>query len=92
MGNIGYPVCSFVPLLKDGDIAVMEVSDHQLCNVIEFKTDISVMTNLFEAHIDFHGSYEKYKKVKKRIFNHHTENDIGSLIWKTKSCLIFQAI
>lgn len=87
MGNIGYPVCSFVPLLKDGDIAVMEVSDHQLCNVIEFKTDISVMTNLFEAHIDFHGSYEKYKKVKKRIFNHHTENDIAVLNLENKELL-----
>lgn len=79
MGNIGYPVCSFIPVLKDGDIAVMEVSDHQLCNVFEFRTDVSVMTNLFEAHVDFHGSYEKYKQVKKRIFNHHTENDIAIL-------------
>lgn len=79
MGNIGLPVCSFVSVLKDGDIAVMEVSDHQLCNVIEFKADIAVMTNLFEAHIDFHGSYDKYKNMKKRIFNHHTNNDIAVL-------------
>jgi len=64
MGNIGFPVCSFVPKLKSGDIAVMEVSDHQLCNVDRFKTDISVLTNLSEAHIDFHGSYEAYKAVK----------------------------
>lgn len=79
MGNIGLPVCSFVSSLKDGDIAVMEVSDHQLCNVIEFKTDVAVMTNLFEAHIDFHGSYEKYKAIKKRIFDHHTGDDVAVL-------------
>lgn len=79
MGNIGFPVCSFVPRLKSGDIAVMEVSDHQLCNVIEFKTNISVLTNLSEAHIDFHGSYEAYKAVKKSIFSHHTEKDIAVL-------------
>lgn len=77
MGNIGYPVCSFVNKIKAGDIAVMEVSDHQLCNVIEYKTDISVFTNLSEAHVDFHGSYEIYKKMKKRIFNHHTKNEIA---------------
>ena len=64
MGNIGFPVCSFVPRLKDKDIAVMEVSDHQLCNVADFKTNISVLTNLSEAHIDFHGSYEAYKAMK----------------------------
>jgi UDP-N-acetylmuramoylalanine--D-glutamate ligase len=79
MGNIGYPACSFVPQLKAGDIAVMEISDHQLCNVKEFKTNISVMTNLSEAHIDFHGSYENYKSMKKRIFNHHTKSDIAIL-------------
>ena len=79
MGNIGYPVCSFVPILKDNDIAVMEVSDHQLCNVIDFKTNISVMTNLSEAHLDFHGSYEIYKNMKKRIFKHHTKSDIAIL-------------
>jgi len=79
MGNIGFPVCSFIPVLKSGDIAVMEVSDHQLCNVAEFKTNISVLTNISEAHLDFHGSYEAYKNTKKRIFNHHTPQDIAVL-------------
>ncbi|MCX7773503.1 MAG: UDP-N-acetylmuramoyl-L-alanine--D-glutamate ligase [Clostridia bacterium] len=79
MGNIGFPVCSFVSHIKAGDIAVMEVSDHQLCNVADFKTDISVMTNLSEAHIDFHGSYENYKNTKKRLFNHHTKADTAIL-------------
>ncbi len=87
MGNIGYPVCSFVPYLKDNDIAVMEVSDHQLCNIIDFKTDISVLTNIYEAHIDFHGSYESYKNMKKRIFNHHTNSDIAILNLDNKEVL-----
>ncbi|MDD2469492.1 MAG: UDP-N-acetylmuramoyl-L-alanine--D-glutamate ligase [Bacilli bacterium] len=79
MGNIGYPVCSFVPTLKAGAILVMEVSDHQLCNVVDFKTNISVLTNISEAHLDFHDSYETYKNIKKRIFKHHTKNDIAIL-------------
>lgn len=79
MGNIGYPVCSFVSQLKAGDIAVMEVSDHQLCNVDAYKTHISVLTNLSEAHLDFHGSYEVYKQTKKRIFNHHSKSDVAIL-------------
>ncbi|NLB77796.1 MAG: UDP-N-acetylmuramoyl-L-alanine--D-glutamate ligase, partial [Clostridiaceae bacterium] len=87
MGNIGFPVCSFIPILKAGDIAVMEVSDHQLCNVIEFKTNISVLTNISEAHIDFHGSYEIYRNMKKRIFNHHTHKDIAILNYDNKESL-----
>ena len=87
MGNIGFPVCSFVPKLKDKDIAVMEVSDHQLCNVLDFKTNISVLTNIFEAHLDFHGSYEIYKSMKKRIFNHQTKSDIAILNFDNKEVL-----
>lgn len=79
MGNIGYPVCSFVSQLKDNDIVVMEVSDHQLCNVLDFKTNISVLTNISEAHLDFHGSYDIYKSMKRRIFNHHTKSDTAIL-------------
>ncbi|ADL52964.1 UDP-N-acetylmuramoyl-L-alanine--D-glutamate ligase [Clostridium cellulovorans] len=87
MGNIGYPVCSFVSQLKDNDIALMEVSDHQLCNVIEFKTNISVLTNISEAHLDFHGSYDIYKSMKKRIFNHHTKSDMAILNLDDKEVL-----
>lgn len=87
MGNIGYPVCSFVSQLKDKDIAVMEVSDHQLCNVLNFKTDISVLTNLSEAHLDFHGSFDNYKNMKKRIFNHHSKSDLAILNLDDKEVL-----
>ncbi|WP_102400743.1 UDP-N-acetylmuramoyl-L-alanine--D-glutamate ligase [Haloimpatiens massiliensis] len=87
MGNIGYPVCSFVSKLKDNDIAVMEVSDHQLCNVTDFKTNISVLTNLSEAHLDFHGSYDIYKNMKKKIFNHHTKSNIAILNFDNKEVL-----
>ncbi|WP_055668740.1 UDP-N-acetylmuramoyl-L-alanine--D-glutamate ligase [Desnuesiella massiliensis] len=87
MGNIGYPVCSFISQLKDNDIAIMEVSDHQLCNVFDFKTNISVLTNLSEAHLDFHGSYDIYKNMKKRIFNHHTKSDIAILNLDDKEVL-----
>lgn len=87
MGNIGYPVCSYVSELKYNDIAVMEVSDHQLCNVSDFKTNISVLTNISEAHIDFHGSYDIYKSMKRRIFNHHTKSDTAILNLDDKEVL-----
>ena len=76
-GNIGYPLCQIVDKVKKDDIIVMEISDHQLLNVDKFKTNISVLTNLSEAHLDFHGNYENYKNVKKKIFNYHNDNDIA---------------
>lgn len=78
-GNIGYPVSSLVEKVKPGDILVLEISDHQLHDMYEFKTDISILTNLSPVHLDFNGTYENYKEIKKRIFNHHTKCDIAIL-------------
>jgi len=55
----------------------MEISIQQLTNFEDFKTNISVLTNLSEAHIDHVGSYENYINIKKRIFNHHNKEDIA---------------
>lgn len=78
-GNIGFPVASLVEKVKNGDILVLEISDHQLVDMYDFKTNISVLTNLSEVHIDFHGTYEKYKSMKKKIFNHHKSNNLAIL-------------
>lgn len=78
-GNIGIPLSSIVKEIKSGDLLVLEISDHQLCDMYDFKTNISAITNLSEVHLDFHGSYEEYKRMKKRIFNHHTLHDIAIL-------------
>lgn len=78
-GNIGTPLSKIVGDLKDGDILLLEISDHQLIDMHDFKTDISILTNLCPTHLDYHGSYEAYKNVKHKIFNHHTESDVAIL-------------
>ena len=75
-GNIGFPLCSIVDDIKENSILVVEISDHQLCDMYKFKTNISVLTNIYkDVHIDFHDSFERYKNMKKRIFNNHTSKD-----------------
>ena len=76
-GNIGYPVCSLVEKSKEGTILVLEISGHQMHDCYDFKTNVSVMTNLTEVHIDHFKTYEFYKEMKARIFRHHTENDMA---------------
>lgn len=78
-GNIGFPLCDMIDDIKDDDILVVEISSHQLVNLDNFKTDISVLTNLYEAHIDHFGSYQNYKKVKLKIFKNNNKNDIAIL-------------
>ncbi len=79
MGNIGYPSSSFVGKVEPLDIIVMEVSVQQLCNIKDFKTTVSVLLNLYEAHLDITNTYENYISIKKKIFNNHRENDYAVL-------------
>ena len=76
-GNIGFPLSGFINKINEGDYIVTEVSIQQLVNLNDFKTNISVLTNLSEAHIDHVGSYENYLKLKKKIFNHHDKSNIA---------------
>lgn len=75
-GNIGIPLSAMIKDIKPNDILVAEISDHQLCDMYNFKTNVSVVTNISECHIDFHDSYDRYKEMKKRIFNNLTDNDL----------------
>lgn len=74
-GNIGYPLCSLVGKIHDNDILLLEISDHQLVDMYDFKCNISALLNLSETHLDLHGTYENYKLAKKRIFNHQQPSD-----------------
>lgn len=75
-GNIGYPLCSVLDSLKKDDIIVMEVSSQQLENLDKFNCDVSVITNISEAHLEFFKTYEHYKYVKSKILKNNTEEDI----------------
>lgn len=87
-GNIGLPVCALVDISKEGDTLVLEISGHQLHDVIEFRTDISVMTNLSEVHTDHFGTYENYKANKVKIFDFHTKDNIAIINLENEDSLI----
>lgn len=76
-GNIGTPLSALVSEVKKGDVVLLEISDHQLCDIHEFKTNISVLTNICPTHLDYHGTYEHYMNTKKKIFNLHTKGDLA---------------
>lgn len=86
-GNIGTPLCNFVKDIKNGEYLVLEISDHQLCDMYDFKTNVSVLTNIYEVHTDFHDSHEKYVAMKKRIFNNHTNDDIAIINYDNKEAV-----
>ncbi|EEH55647.1 uncharacterized protein MICPUCDRAFT_18633 [Micromonas pusilla CCMP1545] len=53
----------------------MEVSSHalELGRVDECDFDVAVFTNLSRDHLDFHGSMEKYREAKAKLFHKLTD-------------------
>lgn len=76
-GNIGFPLCSVLNKVKSGDIIVMEIGVPQLHDMYDYKADIAVLTNIFEAHLDMFKTRKYYNQNKRRIFNNQTKNDIA---------------
>lgn len=88
-GNIGFPLSKFVNEIKEKDILLMEISIQQLCNFDEFKTNISVLTNIYDnVHLEIAGTKENYMNIKKRIFNHHTKDDYAVINSDNEDSLI----
>jgi UDP-N-acetylmuramoylalanine--D-glutamate ligase len=76
-GNFGIPVFDFVD--KYYDFLVMELSSFQLHWIDSFKPIISTLINLTPDHINWHGSFENYKKDKYKIFSNLTSEDVAIL-------------
>jgi UDP-N-acetylmuramoylalanine--D-glutamate ligase len=75
LGNIGKPMLETLmkPVPKN-NIFVLELSSYQLDDIV-FSPDISVVTNLFNEHADYHGTVQKYHEAKKNIINFQSNKD-----------------
>ena len=76
-GNIGLPFSSLIDKIKERDILVIELSAQQLHDFNHFKTDISVLTNLIETHMEYFFTLENYMNSKKRIFKFHNKENLA---------------
>lgn len=74
-GNIGY---SYANIAAEGnyDIVVNEVSSFQAENIVAFKPDILMVTNISEDHLDRHKTIENYASLKLSLSDNMTKNDI----------------
>ncbi|MBL1223809.1 UDP-N-acetylmuramoyl-L-alanine--D-glutamate ligase [Enterococcus sp. BWR-S5] len=80
-GNIGFPASQVAQESSAADDLVMELSSFQLMGTETFKPEIAVITNLYEAHIDYHGTREEYVKAKWNIQKNMTNAEYLILNW-----------
>jgi len=68
-GNIGLSPLDLEDVDKNYDYIIIELSSFQLEYLKYLELDISVITNIFEDHIDWHGTFENYYLSKIKILN-----------------------
>lgn len=76
-GNIGFPLCEVIENIKEDDYLVMEIGVPQLHDFYDFKPDIGVLTNIFEAHLDMFKTREYYNENKLRLFMNHNKDNVA---------------
>ncbi|KGA97013.1 UDP-N-acetylmuramoyl-L-alanyl-D-glutamate synthetase [Alkalihalobacillus alcalophilus ATCC 27647 = CGMCC 1.3604] len=74
-GNIGTVACEVAAKATKNNVIVMEVSSFQLMGTLTFQPKVSVLLNLFDAHLDYHGTKEEYIKAKANIVAKQAESD-----------------
>ncbi|MDD3187634.1 MAG: UDP-N-acetylmuramoyl-L-alanine--D-glutamate ligase [Bacilli bacterium] len=76
LGNIGIPIFDYIENFNENSYLVIEMAALQL-EYVKASPNIACLLNLFEEHLDFFGTYEKYCLAKLNIFKYQKNNDIG---------------
>ena len=80
-GNIGTPASLVAQKATSDDEIIMELSSFQLMGITELKPHIAVITNIYSAHLDYHGTREEYVAAKMNITKNQTEEDYLIVNW-----------
>lgn len=75
-GNIGTVACTVAEKAAEDNIIVLEASSFQLMGIEKFKPQISIITNLYDAHLDYHGTFQAYAEAKANVMAKQDEHDV----------------
>jgi UDP-N-acetylmuramoylalanine--D-glutamate ligase len=76
-GNVGRPLASLVGEVDDEATVVCEASSFQLEDVDGFAPECAVLLNITPDHLDRHGTFERYRTAKLRVFANQAAGDIA---------------
>ncbi|MCG7420315.1 UDP-N-acetylmuramoyl-L-alanine--D-glutamate ligase [Macrococcoides goetzii] len=86
-GNIGFVASLVAQNAKSEDTLVTELSSFQLMGIRHFKPHIALITNIYSAHLDYHGSQNEYVSAKLNIVKNQTAEDYLIFNYKQKELL-----
>ncbi len=76
VGNIGNPYTDISKDQSEAAWTVAEISSFQLETIVDFHPAASAITNITEDHLNRHHTMEEYIRVKERIAENQTEEDL----------------
>lgn len=85
-GNIGRALTEAALEAKSDNRMVVELSSFQLKGTREFRPRIGCLLNVYETHLDYHGTMEDYVLSKTKLFDNQTEDDTAVLNWDDPLC------
>lgn len=77
-GNIGTSIIDLVPAIGPADVVVLELSSFQL-ETLGRSPHVAVITNVFEDHLDHHGTRDAYVAAKRNILAWQGPRDVAVL-------------
>jgi len=74
-GNIGRAYADFAANLNVHARAILEISSFQLERVETFRPHVAAILNITPDHLDRHGSFAEYTRLKFRLLENQTADD-----------------
>lgn len=78
-GNIGIALCEMVLqydlINNSGYYIVLEISNFQLVDIVNFRPEVAVIINLAADHLDFMGTEDAYYRSKLRVYENMKDSD-----------------
>lgn len=79
-GNIGIALCEMVLqydlINNEGFYIVLEISNFQLVDIVNFRPETAVIINLAADHLDFMGTEDAYYRSKLRVYENMKDDDV----------------
>lgn len=78
-GNIGNPLIGYALTAQEDDFIIAEISSFQLQWTDKFHPRVAVLLNVTCDHVNYHGSFEEYRRIKSVIFANQDKTDLAIL-------------
>lgn len=85
-GNIGRALTDAAQEAEPYHRLVVELSSFQLKGTQQFHPAIACLLNVYETHLDYHGTMDDYIGSKTKVFANQSAEDTAVLNWDDPSC------